>query len=126
MLQCCWSTLLTFLHVAYFLVHAYNLLMRTILALIMILSQPVVAHEANTAFDATKNQYSSVEITWVASSDVQKSCEKVFKQRGTPLTYKVDACSFWIGNKCTIITKTAPTNDDVGHEVRHCFQFNWH
>ena len=100
--------------------------MRTILALALFLSQPVMAHETGPVFDASKNHYKSVEITWVASADIQKSCETVFKQRGASLTYRVDACSFWVGNKCTIITKLNPTNDDVGHEVRHCFQFNWH
>ena len=78
-------------------------------------------------FDATKNDYKSVNLSWVVTDDIQKTCAAEYsKRRLGKLTWEVEACSFWNGNQCTIYTKKKPNMHSVGHEVRHCFQGNWH
>ena len=78
-------------------------------------------------FDATKNYFETVRITWKPVADVQKSCALEYsRRRMVKLTWSVDACSYWVKDECTIITKIKPNMHDVGHEVRHCFQRDWH
>ncbi len=84
-------------------------------------------NDAYAPFDATKNAYKTVTLNWLITDDVIKTCSEESKKRGiSNFGYNPTACAFWNGNVCTIITKKNPTMHDVGHEVRHCFQFNWH
>jgi hypothetical protein len=101
------------------------------LLVLLLVAQLSVAHadwdDPSTPFDATKNQYKSVNLSWVITNDIQKTCASEMSKRGLgKLTWEVDACSFWNGNVCTIYTKKRPNMHSVGHEVRHCFQGNWH
>jgi len=78
-------------------------------------------------FDANVNKRERITLNWKVEEDVVEACHKHskamgFKERLGPLT----ACSFWKGDTCTIITSKTPTMHEVGHEVRHCFQGNWH
>lgn len=103
--------------------------MRFALFFLLLISQAVSAawDDAEKPFNATKNEFKSVKITWIYAEDVQKACKDEFKKMGLEkITYTVDACSIWQGNTCLIITKRNPTIGDVGHEVRHCFQGAWH
>ena len=78
-------------------------------------------------FDASKNMHDTVVVKWLAVSNLQQTCEAESKKRGKGgFGYAVNACSFWEGNTCTIITSQKPTMHSLGHEVRHCFQGNWH
>jgi len=82
-------------------------------------------------FDATKKMSETVTITWKTVPNVQEVCNKESKSRGKgTFGYAVDACAFWdkslSGTVCTIVTKPRPNYWDVGHEMRHCFQGNWH
>jgi len=79
------------------------------------------------SFDATVNKRERITLTWKVEENVVEACHKHskamgFTQRLGPLT----ACSFWEGNTCTIITSRNPTMHEIGHEVRHCYQGNWH
>jgi len=38
----------------------------------------------------------------------------------------MEACSFWEGNRCTIILPKKFTIDHLGHEMLHCIQGNYH
>ena len=83
--------------------------------------------DPNSKFSTNANRTNTLQITWRYSSDVQKDCEAESTKRhlggfGTPM----QACSFWNANSCTIITSTNPTMHTLGHEVRHCFQGNYH
>lgn len=78
-------------------------------------------------FDASKHEYETMLITWKVAKDVNKECNKMRVKRGEePFGFSVDACSSWNGRTCTIITKTKPTMWSVGHEIRHCYEGNWH
>jgi hypothetical protein len=77
-------------------------------------------------FDATKNERKTMTITWEVVNDVNKSCAAEHAKYGSKLMYQVDACAVWYKNTCKIITKKKPTEEDVGHEIRHCFQGHFH
>lgn len=79
-------------------------------------------------FDASKGRFTNTTtITWILVDNIQEACEKESKKLGNRgFTQQVTACAFWWNDKCTVITKKNPTMHSVGHEVRHCFQGNWH
>ena len=78
-------------------------------------------------FDAKKNKYDTIQLTWIYVDNVNQTCERESRRRGLGgIGYSVEACSFWEGSVCTIITKKRPNGHELGHEVRHCFQGNYH
>ncbi len=83
--------------------------------------------DPNQPFDTSSNYTTQSTITWRAVDDVQKSCEAESRKRGYKgFGYGLQACSFFDGNQCTVITGKKTTMHSLGHEVRHCFQGNWH
>jgi hypothetical protein len=83
--------------------------------------------DPNKPFDTSNNYTTQSTITWRPVDDVQKACEAESRKRGFKgFGYGVQACSFYDGNQCTIITGKQTTMHSVGHEVRHCFQGPWH
>jgi hypothetical protein len=80
-------------------------------------------------FSTKENNHETMLITWKTVDNIQQVCQAEYKKRGFgAFNYKVDACSFWndTTKTCTIYTKKNPTMHDVGHEIRHCYQGNWH
>lgn len=78
-------------------------------------------------FNASNIQDKTLTITWLPVDNVQKACEAENKKRGfKPYGFAVQACSFWEGKTCTIITSKNPNMHSLGHEMRHCYQGNWH
>lgn len=79
-------------------------------------------------FNASQNDRSTVVITWKYTKNVMSTCNKESKLRGGTQVFNPTtiACSFWDGNECTIITNKKTTTHSLGHEVRHCFQGEWH
>ena len=62
---------------------------------------------------------------------VRQRCDLESTKRGKgKFGYKIDACTFWertpLGNSCTIVIPEKTNNDTLGHEVRHCFQGDFH
>lgn len=78
-------------------------------------------------FDTRTNDRTTMSITWLPVDNVQKVCDSENKKRGfQKFGVEVQACSFWEGDKCTIITGKKTSMHSIGHEVRHCYQGNWH
>lgn len=109
--------------------------MKRSLAVFLLVMAPTVFAGLETSpydkFDATKKMADTVTITWKTVPNVQEVCSAESTRRGKgSFGYAVDACAFWDrtskGVVCTIVTKPKPNYWDVGHEVRHCFQGNWH
>jgi hypothetical protein len=79
------------------------------------------------SFDATKKVTNTTQVTWITVDDVPKKCKEMDKkygtqiERGTPL-----ACSFFNDTQCIIVTSNHPNIENLGHEMRHCFQGRWH
>ena len=82
-------------------------------------------------FPARNNFTNSSTITWRYSKNIIAECNRESKLRGLGgFKYAVEACSFWTKvngkDECTIITDPMPNFHTVGHEIRHCFQGNFH
>lgn len=95
-----------------------------------------VAHadwqNAEEPFDGSYKMADRVIVEWVTSPNIVATCEAESRKRGNNgFGYAMQACSFWTkqpsgGYVCTIYTKKNPTIHTMGHEVRHCFQGNYH
>lgn len=82
-------------------------------------------------FDGSVKISQSSYVTWVAVMDIDAVCKNEMKKRvNNSFAQNVNACSFWdkttSGSTCTIYTKINPTMHTLGHEMRHCFQGDWH
>jgi hypothetical protein len=97
---------------------------------IAIFATPVSAEnwkDPESRFDTSKNFTTVSTIRWQVTDNVQKTCEAESQRRGLGgFGYSVDACSFWEGSSCIIITARKATLHEIGHEMRHCFQGNYH
>lgn len=94
-------------------------------------------HAANTlenpheAFRFTKVHSNNITVTLITTMNVQATCNVESKKRGFGgFAEAVEACSFWesssVNNKCTVVLPEVTNFHTIGHEVRHCFQGNWH
>ena len=78
-------------------------------------------------FPTSKNHTNKSVITWTTVKDVQAECERQSHRRGYGgFNYPVEACSFWGKDSCEIVTSKVVNFHTVGHEIRHCFQGNFH
>ena len=82
-------------------------------------------------FSAKDNMEKQTNVTWRPVSNLQKECEKESQKRKLGgFGYPVTACSFWDngprGNRCLILTARNLNMHTLGHEMRHCFQGNYH
>jgi hypothetical protein len=104
---------------------------RLIISAIVILQASGVAiaidDDPNKQFDARGRQREKSSITWRVAENVQAACEKESRARGkSGFGYSLNACTFWDGDSCLIITRAKTSMHTLGHELRHCFYGNWH
>jgi hypothetical protein len=100
-----------------------------LIGLSLVIASSANAENPKAPFPTTENEHETMLITWKPVDNVQKVCQDEYKRRGFGgFNYQVDACSFWnfTTRTCTIYTKRNPTLHDVGHEIRHCYQGNFH
>jgi hypothetical protein len=97
---------------------------------IFVVSNAIAALEKGPLdlFSFTKLNKNKTTVEVVAVDNVQKYCEQESIKRGNggfkgaPL----QACSFWTHSTCYIVVPKLTNNDMLGHELRHCFQGNFH
>ena len=79
-------------------------------------------------FMASDNDKSEAKIIWKYTKNVQEACNKEGAIRGTNDKFdaRTVACAYWDNNSCVIITHLKTTTHTLGHEIRHCFQGEWH
>jgi hypothetical protein len=105
--------------------------MKRLIVALFLVSQTAYAFDDSPtkSFSTKENNHETMLITWKTVANIQQVCQAEYKRRGFgEITHRVDACSFWndLTKTCTIYTKKNPTMHDVGHEMRHCYQGNWH
>ena len=105
--------------------------MKKLILPLILASQTAFAqwNNPNAAFSTRDNVHETMLISWKAVDNVQQVCQDEFKSRGHgAFNYKVDACAFWnfATRTCTVFTKKNPTLHDLGHEIRHCYQGDYH
>lgn len=106
-----------------------------LITLLLLFPISVLARLEKSAYEKYStdvNITTTTKVTWTTVDDAEKTCNDIrIKQKGSPYPYKVDACSKWTRHQfnvfeCHIITNKNVNNDIVGHEIRHCFQGNFH
>ena len=107
--------------------------MKNITVLFLLIPSLTFADESPfTKFSTENNFTQSSKIEWEQVDDIQKACNEQRINSGEKVyTYKVDACSAWSVNifqqhVCHIITEKNVSMWTIGHEIRHCFQGNFH
>ena len=83
-------------------------------------------------FSTDKNFTNVSNIHWEQVDNIQEVCDGIRIKQGLPrYGYKLEACSVWsrsffFVNTCTIFTARKVNMWTVGHEIRHCFQGDFH
>jgi hypothetical protein len=78
-------------------------------------------------FDSARNFTVTSKVTWIPVDNVQATCEREARIRGyAAFDYELKACSFYENDICVVFTEKKLNMHTLGHEVRHCFQANWH
>jgi hypothetical protein len=107
---------------------------RAIVVALMLANTNVFAYyeDPKQQFDMTRNDSNNVTIEFRQVKNVNEACSKESIRRGNkPFGFSVDACSYWDRSltgpdKCLIITAPTTNFHQLGHEVRHCIQGNFH
>jgi len=76
----------------------------------------------NIQFDAKQN-LPAKNIRWVAVEDISSFCQAKVPLKSNK---RLLACSEYTDQTCTIYTGTTTDMAVVGHEIRHCFEGQWH
>lgn len=82
-------------------------------------------------FGSEKNVSKKTTVEWYAIPNVQEVCDANSQElNGHKYGYKVDGCSKWnhslFSDTCVIYTHLKTDYWTLGHELRHCFQGNFH
>jgi len=97
---------------------------------IIVVSNAVAALEKGPLdlFSFAKLNKNKTTVEVVAVDNVQKYCELESIKRGNGgfRGVPMQACSFWTHSTCYIVVPKMTNNDMLGHELRHCFQGNFH
>lgn len=74
-------------------------------------------------FDASPKQ--PMQITWLAVADPTSTCKLLFPKFAHYSL--IAACAGWNqSGQCTVVTGLITTHQVLGHEVRHCFEGDFH
>ena len=83
--------------------------------------------DPDSKFDTSKNEVTNVKLRWVVVNDIDAACNAENKKRGgKAFSFNVQACSFWEGKECLILTPKMASIHNLGHEVLHCFRGAYH
>ena len=88
---------------------------------------PVKAWEYNAEHINTPNPQTRVRtITWrqVSDQELQQICDK--STNGRFGKNRIVGCAVWRGDQCTVITGINTSTSNLGHEIRHCYDYNFH
>jgi hypothetical protein len=78
-------------------------------------------------FDSARNFTVTSKVTWIPVDNIQATCDREARVRGYgDFGYALKACSFYENDICVVFTEKKLNMHTLGHEVRHCFQANWH
>jgi hypothetical protein len=80
------------------------------------------AQSYNIQFEASPN-LPEKSIRWVVIDDISRFCQSKVPLVGNQ---RMLACSEYNNYTCTIYTGRTTDMAIVGHEIRHCFEGQWH
>ena len=89
--------------------------------------QPASWDRPEAVFNATNTITNQTLVTWRRVSNVMEECNAESTRLSVAkIKPPFIACSFWTKKTCLIITNKNTTQHSLGHELRHCFQGDWH
>ena len=85
-------------------------------------------YENFAAQPADKRIMNDIQLSWDIRPDASEVCAKLSKKSQTSNGPAPVACAVWTVAKkhCTIITTPNPNHVVLGHELRHCFEGQFH
>ena len=83
---------------------------------------PVATPSYNIQFEA-KSNLPEKNIRWVVVEDISSFCQAKMSQMENK---RLLACSEYTNKSCTIYTGRTTDMAQLGHELRHCFEGQWH
>lgn len=89
----------------------------------------VAANYRDNAYDPVKWQKGTdtKAVTLMVVDNPQAVCNKESRKRGNKgFAYQVEACAFWTADACTVVISPTASMHTLGHEMRHCWQGDWH
>jgi len=101
-------------------------------ALFLLVFTSTLAHAAlekspTDLYDMTHLMTKKTLVTVVPVPNVIEACERESRKRGFGgFGSAMEACSFWSGSVCTIYVPLRSNNDQLGHELHHCFSGSFH
>ena len=74
------------------------------------------------------HSYASTSITWQTVPDVDVACRHEYRKLGmrSKERHRFLACAVRTTNQCLIITGESTTHEILGHEMRHCYDGQFH
>ncbi len=96
--------------------------MKIIIAFCAVIPFLVFGYPLNPTFKTQSQSYGAILIDWKTTDDPTSVC------RNSPHIYNphVIACAIRQGLRCTIYTKRTLDLATLGHEIRHCYEGDWH
>jgi len=78
------------------------------------------------AMDINDRITNTTVVTWELVDDIDATCRKIIPPVEIEKYTTIYGCAQWSTNMCKIYTSTTTTAAILGHELRHCFEGNWH
>ena len=77
---------------------------------------------------AVNNKVYKTEVYWHPVENVKQVCDHLFDSYGIKRVFLVQGCAIWNKDhsKCVIITSNNTDTHILGHELRHCFEGQFH
>ena len=94
----------------------------TLIAALLLASSMASAQSYNIQFEAKPNLPDKT-IRWVVVENVSAVCQNKMPALAGQ---RILACSEYNNHTCTIYTGLVTDMAIVGHEIRHCFEGQWH
>ena len=94
----------------------------TLIAALLFSSSVASAQSYNIQFEARPNLPEKI-IRWVVVENVSAVCQNKMPALAGQ---RILACSEYNNHTCTIYTGLVTDMAIVGHEIRHCFEGQWH
>lgn len=76
----------------------------------------------NPTFKTQQKEYGAILIEWKTTDNPALVCGKGYRA----VTANIIGCAIREGIRCTIYTKRELNLAILGHEIRHCYEGNWH
>lgn len=81
----------------------------------------------NHLYNSKNNFTNKTTVTVRHVDNVKQVCEAESLKRGKGgFGFAMQACAFWEDNNCTIVLPKKFTINNLGHEMLHCIQGNYH